>query len=115
MVERQYDKYEARDGSIVDTAGVGNGWTALSRMSAGAHYGRRIAVESIKVNRLSTVQESITGGVVNLQHVVHSLEHKTIARTEPLIGRLDGELIAAVGEPLVVEVQSLEVRAQHGI
>ena len=53
---------------------------------------------------MTTVQERITGGVVDLQHVVGGLEHKPIARTEPLIGRLDGELIAAVGEPLVVEV-----------
>jgi len=104
MVERQYNKHEAPDGLIVDTARVGNGWTALSRMRTCAHYGRRIAVERIEVNRLSTVQQSIPGMVVNLQHVVHGFEHKAIARTQALIGRLDGELIAAVGEPLVVEV-----------
>jgi hypothetical protein len=65
-VERQCHMHETPDGLIVQTGRVGDGRTALAGIRAGAHDGRGIAVERVEVNCLTTVQERISGGVVDL-------------------------------------------------
>ena len=46
--------------------------------------------------------------VEDLVHVVHDLGDLAVADAETLIRRLDRELVPAVGEPLVEEVQGVE-------
>ena len=63
MVERQCDVDETSDSLIIDAARVCDGWTARTRSAVD---GRRITVERVEVNRVTTIQERITGGVVDL-------------------------------------------------
>src|SRR6476646_4965251 len=101
MVERQYHMHETPNGLIKQANGIGN--RRATRVSRTVD-GRRIAVERVEINRLAAIQECIPGSIIDLQHVIHGLDDKAIARTKRLIGRLNGKLIATVGEPLVMEV-----------
>ncbi len=53
--------------------------------------------------------------MVDAQDVVDCLQHEAVAGAEPLVGRLDAELVAIVGEALVEEVETLEMCAQGGV
>ena len=70
---------------------------------------RRIAVERVEVD---DADQRVARGVVDPQDVIHGLHDVAVARTQALVGRLQGELIAAIRQPLAAVVQALEADAQ---
>src|SRR5216684_380044 len=86
---------------VIDAARVGD---ERALHNGGAVDGRRVAVECIEIHdpgSWSTVR------VENPDHVIDGLNHETVPHAQTLIRRFYRELIAAVGEALLVEVQSL--------
>jgi hypothetical protein len=71
-------------------------------MRARADDGRRVAVERVEVDDAGR-RRAIR--VIHAQHVVDGLEHKSVARAQPLIRWFDGKLVAAIGEALIEEVR----------
>ena len=59
-------------------------------------------------------QQRVSGAVVGVEDVVDGLDGFAVTHAERLVRRLDAELVAAAGIPLLVEVQSLEPVARVG-
>ena len=85
---------------------------------------RRVAVERVQVDGVVHVAreaaDDVRGGVVgqhrvtrrveDVEDVVDGLDDVAVADAQPLVGRLDRELVPAARVALLVEVQALEAR-----
>ncbi len=60
-------------------------------------------------------QQRRAGLIEDVQDVVDGLHHVPIANAEPLVGRLDGELVPPARIALLVQVQALETRLERGV
>src|SRR6516165_318684 len=100
---------EAPDRLVIEADRVGDGGATRARRTVDR---RRIAIEAVQIDDAAGGR---TVGVVDAQYVVDRLQHEAIAGAERLVGRLDTELVAIVGEALVEEVEALKMRAQSGI
>src|SRR4029077_20904883 len=82
-----------------------------------------VPVERVEVNRMVDVPreaaDDIGGGIVwkrrrsrrrakDIQHVIDGLDDVAVAHAEPLIGRLNRELIATARIALLIEVQAFK-------
>ena len=109
MVERQDDEHEAPDHLVIDTTRVGDRQAALPGIRAGAYDRGRIAVERVEVHDAGgrrAIDE------IGAEDVVDGLDDEAVAHAQPLVRRLDRELVAAIGEALVEEVEALEAQIQ---
>jgi len=105
-IESQHDVDESACGRIEETTRIGDERSTNTR---GPIDRRRIPVERVEVDR-SGGRRAV--GTEHLNDVVDGLDDEPVTRAEALVGWLDGELVSAVGEPLVEEVETLEVHSQ---
>jgi hypothetical protein len=83
-----------------------------STNAGGPVDGRWIAVEGVLVDHAG---ERIARGVEDPDHIVHRLHHEPVAGTESLVRRLEGELVASVGETLLAVVQTIEAQGEFRV
>ncbi|TMH18459.1 MAG: hypothetical protein E6H68_02205 [Betaproteobacteria bacterium] len=109
MVERQDDMKPTLRVRVEQARWIGDRWPTRAGRAIDC---RDVAVERVEVDYSCL---GVAGGVPDVQHVVDRLEHEAVADAEPLIRRLDRELIAAIGEPLLEEVETGEALDRLGI
>ncbi|MDQ2916908.1 MAG: hypothetical protein M3R40_07090, partial [Pseudomonadota bacterium] len=80
--------------------------------AGGAIDRRRVAEERIEI--LHAGQRSARW-MERAQHAVDGFDHVPVAHAQSLVGRLDRELIAAVGKALIAMIQPEEAQRQLGI
>src|SRR5260370_14350553 len=108
-IEGENDVEPALRVLIEVTAGVSN----LRAVSAGASVDcRGVAVERVQGD---DTHDGISRRTEDAENIVCRLKDKAISSAEPLIGRLDGELISTVGEALLVEVEAVDAEVHYRI
>ncbi len=105
-LERQRDEEPAARVGIEVAGGVGDrGAEAGRARSRGPVDGGRVSVERVERH---DARERGALSVVDPQDGVHHLEHEPVAGAETLVRRLLRELVPAVGEAVVAEVEAVE-------
>ena len=119
-LQREDDDEEALRRRVVQAARVGHELgprTPVVRLIAGGVAVERVQVDGVvhvareagdDVRRGVVRQDRLPGGVEDVEDVVDGLDDVAVAGAEALVGRLDGELVAAARVALLVEVQPLE-------
>ena len=107
-IERQHDKEPPLRVSIVIARRIGDGRPERRRHCRAAHGGR-IAIKRIEIDDSA---QRIPGGVLDAQDGVDGGEHVAVAHAKSLVRRLDRELVAAVRQALLTEIDAVEADAE---
>jgi hypothetical protein len=101
-VERQHHVEPALHVGVEKAARIGDEGTLKARRAVELC---RISIEGIEVDHAG---ERRAGVVEYAEHIVRAFEHESISGAQSLVGRLDAELVAAVGDALVAHVEAVE-------
>src|SRR6266567_1347519 len=128
--KRQSYKEEPLRSGVKQAARIGH---KLAADACGAVDCRSIAEERVQIHRVVYIprkagddvgrgvvrKQRLSRRVVNIENVIHSLDHIAVAHTQPLIGRLERELVPTARIALLVVVQAfkacLKLRVRLGL
>src|SRR6185436_20626650 len=85
---------------------VSNAGTELARRAVKGHC---IPVKGVMRNHCA---QGVPVRVVYAKGIIDTLEHKAVARAEPLVGRLIGECIGVIGESRVDHSHAVEAERE---